>query len=81
MEVRRIVLVCAYAMLWTRTDSVMPTLATSSFGKMVVCMFGNRVKNLKKTITTVHEKCLTFQKVTNCKLLFKFEVKLPVITA
>lgn len=40
----------AYAMLLTRTDSVMPTLVTSSFGKMAVCMFGNRVKNLKKTI-------------------------------
>ena len=26
------------------------TLVTSSFGKMAVCMFGNRVKNLKKTI-------------------------------
>lgn len=40
-------------MLLTRTDSVMQTLVTSSFGKMAVCMFGNRVKNLKKTIILI----------------------------
>ena len=43
-------------MLLTRTDSVMPTLVTSSFGKMAVCMFGNRVKNLKKTIIQILQK-------------------------
>ena len=32
-------------------------------------------------VTTVHEKYLTFQKVTNCKLLFKFEAKLPILEA
>ena len=31
--------------------------------------------------TTVHEKYLTFQKVTNCKLLFKIEPKLSIRTA
>ena len=34
-----------------------------------------------KTNTTVHEKYLTFQKVTNCKLLFKIEPKLSIPTA
>lgn len=31
--------------------------------------------------TSVHEKYLTFKKVTNCKLLFKIEPKLSVPTA
>ena len=43
-----------------------------------------RLSDIGMTIfmnTTVHEKYLTFQKVTNCKLLFKIEPKLPIITA
>ena len=40
-----------------------------------------QIEKALNCFTTVHEKYLTFQKVTNCKLLFKFEAKLPILEA